>query len=854
MRIREVLLLPHTHHDVGYTHSLRLVDAAHLEQVGVVLDLAETDLPAGHDLPARPGAPDAFRWTFEVARPVLRFVAGVDERDVARLRRLVRAGRVGVTGGYLNATTLPSAAELDAGYEALGTLRAAGIDVRTEQHGDVNGIAWGVVEGMRRAGLTRLLMALNPDHGRPPLPQPSAFWWEGVSGARVLVWLSTHYGVGEEWGIVDGRVEQAEAAVTAFVAGLEARGDHPFTTALVHAGNDNRWPTARFTDVVRHWNARHPDVPMRTATVDEALDVLEAQARAAGDAVPVLHGEWSDWWAHGHGSTARELSVHREARTFALAAGASHGLARLRGGPAPVPAEVVGYRRLPWRLRDAAHVERDLALVEEDLLLFDEHTWGSWESFSKPASTLSHSAWTAKQAFVYEAWDLARDLAVEGLGRLLAAAPAEPGDVDGAPAAPEAAGDAARLVVVNPVERERTAPVEVEVAGARRVRAVVTVPAFGVAALPVPADPVVVGPARAVALGSWHAQVDPGRGGVVSLRHGPTGTELVDDTAPAPLGALVVERLPVGSAHPFPREPKRFRPEDPGPAFDRVVVPCTGEPEVTRGDGWAAIAWALDLAAVAPGLPAGLPPTRVRLVLHEGTDLVDLEVALTKPPVTGPESLHVAFPFAVPDAAFRCETAGAVFTAGDEQLPATSRDWYSVQHAVGVVPRAGAGPAVLWGTVDAPLVQLGRIRTGEWVADLDRGPGHLYSWLLNNLHFTNFQATQDATRAYRYRFTVAEDGLTAVDVADHGRDLALPLQARAVDAAPALVGPTGLVVAPADEVHTELRPLPDGSVRVRLRAPGDAPVAATVRWADGPAHAVEVPGHGLADVVLTPPR
>ena len=58
-----------------------------------------------------------------------------------RLASLVRAGRIAVTGGYLNMTQLPSEWELDAAYDALVPLGAAGIRVRTEQHGDVNGIA-----------------------------------------------------------------------------------------------------------------------------------------------------------------------------------------------------------------------------------------------------------------------------------------------------------------------------------------------------------------------------------------------------------------------------------------------------------------------------------------------------------------------------------------------------------------------------------------------------------------------------------------------------------------------------------------------------------------------------------------
>jgi hypothetical protein len=112
--IRQILLVPHTHHDVGYTASPRIVDGLHAEIVGEVLRLARDHAATG---------PEQFRWTFEVARPVLAFLAGAAPERARELRRMAAEGRISVTGGYLNLTQLPSAAELDAGYELLARLQ-----------------------------------------------------------------------------------------------------------------------------------------------------------------------------------------------------------------------------------------------------------------------------------------------------------------------------------------------------------------------------------------------------------------------------------------------------------------------------------------------------------------------------------------------------------------------------------------------------------------------------------------------------------------------------------------------------------------------------------------------------------
>ncbi|SEB58034.1 Glycosyl hydrolases family 38 C-terminal domain-containing protein [Paramicrobacterium humi] len=609
-RIRQLLLVAHTHHDVGYTNSPRIIDRQHERIVSEVLSLCD----------ASPGqGPDRFRWTFEVSRPVLRFLAHASADDVARLRRQVRAGDIAVTGGYLNMTQLPSTWEFETAYDALSAFAAAGIPVRTEQHGDVNGIAWGTIPAMRRAGIERLVMALNPDHGRAPFPQPSAFWWEGPSGERLFTLLSTHYGYGEEWGIVDGDCDLAERRIRAFVDELEKRDDYPFDSVVVHAGNDNRWPTTAHLDIVRHWNERHPDVPMRTATIDDALDVLQGHPASAG--LPVYRGEWSDWWAHGHGSTAREVAVYREARSFARAAQASHALVLLDGTGTPALATVLGYRRGPVLLRSPAELLDDLAHVDEQLLLFGEHTWGSWETYSKPHSNLSHSHWNAKAGFAYDAFDHARDLAIEGLYRLAAAGSEHaPGDVR-----------ASGILVFNPSERERTEPIAAEIDGARRVRVVATVPPFGLSLLQTPDAAHEQRRGRVIETARYRVEVDPAAGGVVSLLDKRTGRELVDSSAAHALGAVVCETVPSTSTHPMvTRSPKDFHPEDPGPDFERTVATGADEPVITETDTATEISWTTSVP--------GLLDARGTLVLYAGTELVDYDVHIAKPESFAPRA------------------------------------------------------------------------------------------------------------------------------------------------------------------------------------------------------------------------
>lgn len=820
--VREILLVAHTHHDVGYTNSPRIIDGMHARIVSRVLDLCDEHPAAG---------PAQFKWTFEAARPVLNFVRTAGGADIERLRNLVAEGRISVTGGYLNMTQLPSDGEFDVAYDQVQRLIELGIPVRTQQNGDVNGLAWGVVSGMRRAGITRLLMALNPDHGRPPFAQPTGFWWKGPSGDRVFTWLSTHYGFGEEWGILDADLASAETNILGYIERLGERRDYPYSMAVVHAANDNRWPTAEFLEVVRHWNTEHPDIPMRTATVDEALDALEAEA--AGIEIPVVSGEWSDWWSHGHGSTAREVAVYREARSFSRAAQATLGLSVLCGSREPELATVLGYRRGPVRVRSEHEVVADLDHVDEQLLLFAEHTWGSWETYSKPHSTFSYSHWNAKAGFAYEAYDYSRDLAIEGFFRFAARDPHR---------GPHAKAPNV-ILVVNPTERERTEAVAVEVDGARRARTLATVPAFGSAVVPVPAPPRPREAGTSIHTDRYLLVVDPTAGGIVSLVDQGTGRELVDPGVAHGVAAVVAETVAADSSHPMVvRSPKDFHPDNPGPDFLRCAAAGQAMPTIQETDDLVQITWDSHLE--------GLLTATTTVTLYHHLDAIDVDVSIAKPEAFGPESIFVAFPFAINEPEFLLETAGAVYAAGSEQLPDTSKDWYSIQHAVGV---SNATAGILWGSLDAPLVQVGGFHTGQWARDLDVEGGHINSWLMNNLHFTNFQARQEGTRTYRYRFTPHARPVSRNEVRIFGRNLLEPLQARQYSGNPVATGGGGLRVTPADSILAELRPIGGGDVRVRLRNIEADPVTASVEWTDDTVEGggnVALAGHGVADVVL----
>jgi hypothetical protein len=139
------------------------------------------------------------------------------------------------------------------------------------------------------------------------------------------------------------------------------------------------------------------------------------------------------------------------------------------------------------------------------------------------------------------------------------------------------------------------------------------------------------------------------------------------------------------------------------------------------------------------------------------------------------EGVYVLFPFALNSASFWLETANAVFQAGEEQLPSSCHDWYSIQHGMAVSDEENT---VLWASREAPLVQLGEFSTGKWQRDFGQRCGHIYSWLMNNLYFTNFKAAQGGRMQFGYRFTTKMGASSIDEIRAYGEAFANPPMGR----------------------------------------------------------------------------
>jgi len=412
--IEQLDIINLSHYDLGFTdHPL----VCHL--------LQSRWLDQAIDLAADPA--QDFSWTVESNNAVLEWwqTAPPARRDL--LVELVGRGRIEVCAMPMNHTPTLDAREWRQCTRWLPEALWQALRPRVIMQCDVNGFPRAGAMAFLDAGVDALWMGLNLDTGGSPVPQPSAFWWRMPDGRRLFVWNAIGYPDGyflfepEEWRrgplplAADTRyrpprrgdmlaptaenLQRAHAVCTAKLDTWQRQG-YALSRAAVSMTNmwrvDNDPPCAQLPAFIAAWNAAGLQPRLAMTTPSAALAAIR---REAGEAIPVLDGEWTNWWANGVASTPRALSASRQAKRL------------LDALDSPL------YQALP----EVAQAQEQSTRL---LCFFDEHTWGSWNSAAMPDSLDTRGQLAEKVAYAYRPLALT-ELAVGDVNRQIA--PRHPG-------------------------------------------------------------------------------------------------------------------------------------------------------------------------------------------------------------------------------------------------------------------------------------------------------------------------------------------------------------------------------------------------------------------------------------------
>ena len=742
-RRMELHLLHHSHVDIGYTHHQDEVERMHWAFLEEALRLGEAS--AGYPEGER------FVWNQESTWPIDTYLRAHPGEKSERLLEGIRRGWIEPSGMYANLLTGIATEEgLVRSLDVARALRErTGVPIESQLLTDIPGFTWGLAHTLATNGIRYLSLGPNFGHRIGTFSEHLAdrpFWWEGPTpGERVLTWVSGggyatfHTGLGYDR--ITSRLD--EEKIFAYLDRLEAEGyPYDLTYLRYNIGSDNGPPDPGLADAVRAWNERYASPVLRISGATETFREFEDRY---GPSLPVRAGDLTGYWEDGAGSSARETALARRA---AESLSQTEALAEMFGRE--LPADKL---EEAWR----------------NVLLFLEHTWGSWNSISEPSAELTVTSWKRKQEFAERASALADALRASALAadtgaraesgsstiEVINTLPWERTDVVLVPVELSSGivGVHGGNGVEVPVQRLSTGELAVLVEGiaprsTRRLRVERGEPA------PSRTDPT-PGPAAAgepieLITDAYHAGLDAAAGTIRSLVHRPTGRELVRSDSP---GLNAYWYVPG-------RDPRA------------AVGPGSGSAAwKERGP----LVWSVEITAPAPGTRA--PLARV-VRLFRGVDRVDIEDRIAKSWVLAPEAVLFEFPFAAEDPEVRIDVPFADIRVERDQIPGSGKNYFSAQRWVDVSDERGG---VTLTTLDAPLIQLGRIRTDAVVTGwLDRAEesATVYSYVMNNYWETNYRAAQDDEVTFRYSIR-GHGAFDAAQAERFGREAAAPLLVRA---------------------------------------------------------------------------
>ncbi len=354
MQIKEILLLHHSHFDVGYTHSQPIVWQLQYEFIEQALQLL--DATSGWDEYSKP------RWTCEVTAQVIKWLEFANDDSVAKFKRYVSEKRIGISGLEFNTTPNSNAEQITLQLNNIKKLKEMfGAEIKTVNQHDVNGIPWSAADIMIDAGIELFIMATNNHFGGYTYKRPSVFKWETPSKRELLVMNGAHYTMFDQ--LLDThknnmfKMEEGYKKYLDHLARIEYDLDFIYlTTANAPVCYDNAPPNIDVAKLVRAWNEKGKKPLIRYITPNMLLERIQ---NVAADKLVKLKGDWTDYWNYGCASTAYETKVNQNSKALLHTA---------------EMISTVATKQNDFRKKEV------LDQARYNINLYDEHTWGAFNS------------------------------------------------------------------------------------------------------------------------------------------------------------------------------------------------------------------------------------------------------------------------------------------------------------------------------------------------------------------------------------------------------------------------------------------------------------------------------------------
>lgn len=721
----KIHLVHHTHLDIGYTHTQDEVLKLQLENLRKAMEIIKNTDEYSPE--------SQFKWNPEILWAVEHWLDNADEEAVSGFSQLVKSGRIGLDGLYANFLTgLCRPEELDKSFKIKRKIEKI-LDVKIDSAmiTDVPGWNWGLTTLFSENGIKYLSCGTNNGDRIGYIKKAWAdepFYWVSPSGKeKTLIYV---HGKGYSWFHTGPMGKNKDLSrklnpdrISQYLYELE-KDNYPYDTIIIryNIGADNGPPDENLSDIVKAWNKKYSSMKLFISTTSQAMRDFE---ESYGENLPCYQGDITPYWEDGAASSARETSVARQAgEMFTQASNLSYLLSK------PLDEKM-----------------SDRALKE--ILLFNEHTWGAYNSISKPDHEFAVSQWNWKAQHAYAALnDCVKLIEDTAGGKLLY---------------PEALTD----IIENSAPKCESEYITVHNTNSWTVSQAVEIKTdyncvFDEQGNAVPAQKLTDGKLAfrvkdilphtsciyrlahsdnieqnhvknssgfSVSNGIVDLKINEKTGCISSINY--KGKEFVDRKKAFEFNNYIFAKGKWGTKKIIDKSVPEISVIDNGDVLTRVRIKRKGYK--TRS-------------------------IITEITLYSGDDCIYITNILERDAERKKEGLHFSFPFNLPNARVKYDTIYGSAELNKDQLKGSNKNFITATRWFDVSDEnCGISCALL----DAPLIKVGKlvhdpIRTGDpylcgWLKECVYD-GTVYSYVMNNYWMTNYKADQEGTSVFRYVF------------------------------------------------------------------------------------------------------
>ncbi|MBB5396114.1 glycoside hydrolase family 38 C-terminal domain-containing protein [Mucilaginibacter sp. AK015] len=749
-----VYIYPHSHVDIGYTNTQANIEVIHKRNLVNAIKLGKQT--ANYPEDAR------FKWNPEVLWPVERYLKTAGAKEKQYLIEGIQKGYLQLDAGYVNMNTSASADEELLQYFSYAKKieKLTGKKIETLVQTDVPGMSWGVVPAAAKFGI-KYCFALNNGWGRVGHSTDLSFkpfWWVGPDGKSKILFLQPgSYRPGAEakghdyWPLMSGQTDTSKLLkiiktdhprknfVDTYLAKalpeLEASGTYPYDIfAMSWAMADNTPIDADLPDAVKSWNE---DYAYPHLVIASATQVMQTFEKKYGDQLPVMKGDFTEYWTDGLGSAAKQTSMNSSSKERLIQAKTLWDMLH-PGAPAP---------------------QQKFDEAWRNVIMADEHTWCFIDPSKQP---ITNNILKTKFGFFQNAHDMSADLIDSAL-------------------APVNKGGSKVIGVFNTLVWPRGGLVYVPAEQSKGYGKVVDEHGKPVISQRLSTGNLVFYSSDVPALSSKRYTLKKGEPKPSNaLVHGnnlDNGLlQAVINTQTGDISSLKKEGYEFVDTKHSLNSYRYLHADD-----DASKATGTSDVKITIKENGPLVATLQVISKV-----EGCNSLTREVTLVAGSPSLEITNYIDKQPITKKEGVHFGFAFNIPNPETRVDIPFGILALEKDQLPGANRNWITFQRWLDI---SNNERGVTWCSLDAPVFEDGGITANiigsganspKWITKLQPN-ATIYSWVMNNHWHTNFPLSQEGMVKFRYRLLPHNNKYDAAAANRYGTEQAQPLIASPVN-------------------------------------------------------------------------